>query len=174
MWNPTYSRVFWKRHHEMDSSWGTIKNRFRTKITFLSKNFQERTLARVPISLTDRSWEFWQILFFLLKPEGILFLFFFHISRTSREMKLFLIQNHSSRLQKSFQKKFSFNRANMWWWIVYKYVDLKRKEKCIQIHFWWFLSTLLIGIYRYCWIFASDSFLLFPTFQWPYYKLRRN
>ena len=73
------------------------------------------------------------------------------------------MQNHSSKLQKVSKKKFSFNRANMWWWIVYKYIDLKRKEKCIQIHFWWFLSTLLIGIYRYCWIFPSYSFLLFPT-----------
>ena len=133
--NPISSRIFWKRHHEMDSSWGTIKNRFRTKITFLSQIFQERTLARVPISLTDRYWEFWQISFFLLQPEEILFLFFYHISRISREIKLFLMQNHSSKLQKVSKRKFSFNRANMWWWIVYKYIDLKRKGKYIQIHF---------------------------------------
>ena len=174
MWNPTSSRVFWKRHHEMDSSWGTIKNRFRTKITFLSQIFQERTLARVPISLTDRYWEFWQILFFLLKSEGILFLFFFTFHEPQGRWNFFWYKITVQDYKKVSKKKFSFNRANMWWWIVYKYVDLKRKEKCIQIHFWWFLSTLLIGIYRYCWIFASDSFLLFPTFQWPYYKLRRN
>ena len=105
MWNPTSSRVFWKRHHEMDSSWGTIKNRFRTKITFLSQIFQERTLARVPISLTDRYWEFWQILFFLLKPGEILFLFFFHISRISREIKLFFDAKSQFKITKSFQKK---------------------------------------------------------------------
>ena len=163
MWNPTSSRVFWKRHHEMDSSWGTIKNCFRTKITFLSQIFQERTLARVPISLTDRYWEFWQILFSLLKPGEIFFCFFSHFKNLKGNKTFFWCKITVQKLQKVSKKKFSFNRANMWWWIVYKYIDLKRKEKYTQIHFWWFLSTLLIGIYKYCWIFASYSFLLFPT-----------
>ena len=50
----------------------------------------------------------------------------------------------------------------MWWWVVYKYVDQKRKEKYIQIHFWCLLSTFLIRIYP------------FLPFKWQHCKVRKN
>ena len=107
MWNAISSRIFWKRHHEMDSSWGTIKNRFRTKITFLSQIFQERTLARVPISLTDRYWEFWQISFFFTKTWGdFVFVFLSHFKNLKGDKTFFwckiTVQNYKKFPKESF------------------------------------------------------------------------